>query len=175
MEPVVCSAALFVCNSRRNVGCFKATERVHPTLPRGSVFRVLRVEGCLHSKRSSNVCHSSVVLKILIILLQFHNIVTVFVLHEIVDLCGDMKTNVKHSTLLTTEKLDRVETSGMISHNNGTIKNVCKYFNDISEYFGNIIIIIIISGSTVLTRTLAASHRSFRYLINIPGRTPLDW
>jgi uncharacterized protein YaaR (DUF327 family) len=96
-------------------------------------------------------------------------------LHEIVDLFGGMKTNVKHSTLLTPAKLDRVETSGMISHNNGTIKNVCKYFNDISEYFGNIIIIIIISGSTVLTRTLAASHRRFRYLINIPGRTPLDW
>jgi hypothetical protein len=37
-----------------------------------------------------------------------------------------------------------------------------------------IIIIIIISGSTVLVRTLAASHRRFPNLIRTHGRTPLD-
>jgi hypothetical protein len=35
-------------------------------------------------------------------------------------------------------------------------------------------ITIIISGSTVLVRTLAASHRRFRNLIKTHGRTPLD-
>jgi hypothetical protein len=35
-------------------------------------------------------------------------------------------------------------------------------------------IIIIISGSTVLVRTLAASHRRFRNLFWTLGRTPLD-
>jgi hypothetical protein len=34
--------------------------------------------------------------------------------------------------------------------------------------------IITISGSTVLVRTLAASHRRFRNLTKILGRTPLD-
>jgi hypothetical protein len=37
-----------------------------------------------------------------------------------------------------------------------------------------IIIIIIVSDSTVLVRTLAASHWRFRNLIKILGRTPLD-
>jgi hypothetical protein len=37
-----------------------------------------------------------------------------------------------------------------------------------------IIIIIIISGSTVLVRTLAVSHRRFRNLKKALGRTPLD-
>jgi hypothetical protein len=37
-----------------------------------------------------------------------------------------------------------------------------------------IIIIIIISGSTVLIRTLTASHRRFRNLIKTHGSTPLD-
>jgi hypothetical protein len=32
----------------------------------------------------------------------------------------------------------------------------------------------IISGCTVLVRTLAASHRRFRILIKTLGRTPLD-
>jgi hypothetical protein len=35
-------------------------------------------------------------------------------------------------------------------------------------------IIIIISNSTVLARTLSASHMRFRYLIKTLGRTPLD-
>jgi hypothetical protein len=33
---------------------------------------------------------------------------------------------------------------------------------------------VIISGSTVLVRTLAASHRKFRILFKTLGRTPLD-
>jgi hypothetical protein len=37
-----------------------------------------------------------------------------------------------------------------------------------------IIIIIIISGSRVLVRILAASHRRFRNLSKTHGRTPLD-
>jgi hypothetical protein len=37
-----------------------------------------------------------------------------------------------------------------------------------------VVFIIIISGSTVLVRTLATSHRRFRNLIKILGRTPLS-
>jgi hypothetical protein len=36
------------------------------------------------------------------------------------------------------------------------------------------VIIIIISGSIALVRTLAASHRRFRNLIKTLGKTPLD-
>jgi hypothetical protein len=43
---------------------------------------------------------------------------------------------------------------------------------NISSVF--IIVIIIISGSAVLVRTLAASHWRFRSLIKILGRTPFD-
>jgi hypothetical protein len=41
-------------------------------------------------------------------------------------------------------------------------------------YCHNLIIVIIISGSTDLARTSAASHRRFHNLIKTLNRTPLD-
>jgi hypothetical protein len=51
---------------------------------------------------------------------------------------------------------------------------VCHIHIYISVNINFIIIIIVIIGSTVVVRASATSHRRFRNLIKILGRTPLD-